>query len=125
MVSRHNTGRLSNEAQRRLAEILEIIRQDLRYLVETSKITGDLSRVIGESTEVRLRRHNEEVARIRTIYEGVGRRTAIIHSAYRERLASYDHKLEALDEFLKDEGYEIVVHQPKEKGDDKAKKTKK
>ena len=124
MISRQRkAGRLSAESQERLKEILGTLGKDFRYTLETRPMnSGDLSRIVGYLVEIRLRNHNEEVIKIRTHYEGDGRRVAVTHPSYHNRLKSYDHGIEALDKFLREEDYEMINHRPKEEKKREAKK---
>src|SRR3989338_4860049 len=117
------TGRLDKNVETKLALILGILRQNPMYYVdEHPMVAGDLSRIVGKVVEVKLRWRSEEIIRIRTHYEGDKKRIAVISDSYNRRLESYDHGIESLDEFLKEECYERVVHAS---GKDKKKKGQK
>ncbi len=115
-------GVLDAKAEARIAEILSLIEQDPRYIVEKGDMkSGDLSRVVGRYFDIRLRK-GKGVIRARTHYEGKQTRIAVIYRAYQRRLNGYDHRMEALDLFLKDEEYERVMNVLK-KEDERAEKS--
>ncbi len=118
------TGRLTPEKERELEEILGIIDQDQKYYVERGNLTGhDLSKVFGNYFDIKLRRNKVEVIKIRTHYEGEMKRIAVTYQPYQQALDGYDHQIEALEKFLRDNNYEMKKHE--EKKDDKKEEEKK
>ena len=121
-------GILEQEDERRLAEILGVIEQDLKYIVDKGPLKNhDLSKVYGDYFDIRLRRKNVEVIKVRTHYGGEMKRIAVFYDPYNHALESYNHPIEELDKFLKENDYEMRKHitEIKKKEEDKKKEKKK
>lgn len=123
MVTKTKTGRLSPEAERRLTTILDNIRSDSGYYVrDDPMMSGDLSKELGRIVEVKSFQDDREIIKVKTHYEGEGRRYAV-YDALEERRIKCNPRLQALDSFLREEGYEMRKHEVK-KEEEKDKKDK-
>ncbi len=120
------TGRLTPDKERELERIIEIIEQDLNYFVNKGPLNNhDMSKIVGYHIEIKLRRGNKEFVRIKTHYESDGERTVTTYDTYYHELDRYNHKIESLNKFLRDNDYVMRRHEEKKKEEEKEEKDKK